>query len=372
MFNKSSLFLILLVVLPIALSSSDLFAKLEKTEEGKTILNTLLIQTKLHGINTADSIKTVLKNSQRDNDSGLEKFQKQAETEKAACAEDIKELRDSLNENISKKYAVEKTASSTDLLKTRKQEYVKELDAELNGFEVYEKEVTEAQKAWTAFYDSMLNSIKSAQENLGKIRELVNAHNPQLATSFAETKAQSTEVLAAEIKSNLEFRFYDTLGMKPILANLLEVATKAINNTQFHKIMKTLDLIDNFLVNRRNNLIEDNEYQSQFAQNLVNSVRDSATSTKSERDIVTGLVSSLDSRLALLNTALVNSKTLVTFAQNVLSARKAICTNFESTYYGHLRRYNNVRLAIAELSNSFDDEYKEFSAFIQSKMNERN
>lgn len=373
MFNKSSLFLIFLVIFPIALSS-DLFAKLEKTNEGKTVLNTLLIQTKLHGINTADSIKTVLKNSQRDNDSSLEKFEKQAETEKAACSADLKELKDSLNENISKKYSVEKTAASTDLLRTRKQDYVKELDTELTGFDAYANEVTEMQKAWTAFYESMLNSIKSAQENLGKIRELVNAHNPQLsaATSFAETKAQSTETLAAEIKSNLEFRFYDTLGMKPILANLLEVASKGISNTQFHKIMKTLDLIENFLVNRRNNLIEDNEYQSQFSANLVNSVRDSATSTKSERDIVVGLVSSLDARLALLNTALTNSQTLVNYAKNVFNARKVICENFETTYYGHLRRYNGVRLAIAELSNSFDDEYRDFSAFIQSKMNERN
>lgn len=371
MFNKSSLFLIFLVVLPIALSS-DLFAKLEKSDEGKTILNTLLIQTKLHGINSADSIKTVLKNSQSNNDSGLEKFQKQAEIEKAACTADLKELRDSLNENISKKYAVEKTATSTELLRNRKQDYVKELDAELSGYETYEKEVQESHKAWTAFYESMINSIKAAQDNLGKIRELVNAHNPQLAASFAQIKSQNKEALAAEIKSNLEFRFYDTLGMKPILSNLLQVATKGFTNTQFHKIMKTLDLIDNFLVNRRNNLIEDNEYQSQYSSNLQNSVRDSATSTKAEKDIVVGLVSSLEARLALLRTATTNAQTLVGYAQNVYTARKTICENFEATYYNHLRRYNNVRLAIAELSNSFDDEYRDFSAFIQSKMNERN
>ncbi len=371
MFNKSSLFLIFLVVLPIALSS-DLFAKLEKSEEGKQIINTMLIQTKLHGNNTPDSIKTVLRSSQTNNDSGLEKFQQQAEASKKACKSDLKELRDSLNENISKKYAVEKTASSTRLLKERKQDYAKELEAELNGFEAYEKEVTASQKAWSTFYDSMLNSIKAAQDNLGKIRQLVNVHNPQLATSFAEMKTESTEVLASEIKSNLEFRFYDTLGMKPILANLLEVANKGISNVQFHKVMKTLDLIDNFLVNRRNNLIEDNEYQSQYADNLVNSVRDSATSTRSEKDIVTGLVSSLDSRHALLTTALSNAQTLVTYSQNVFNARNVICKNFEATYYSHLRRYNNVRLAIAELSNSLDDEYRDFSAFIQRKMNERN
>jgi len=369
MFNKSSLFLIFLVVFPIALSS-DLFAKLEKSEEGKTILNTLLIQTKLHGVNSADSIKTVLKNSQRNNDSGLEKFQRQAETEKTACTNDLKDLNDSLNENISKKYSVEKTASSTELLRNRKQEYVKELDAELKGFETYEKEVTDSHLAWTAFYDSMLNSIKSAQENLGKIRQLVNAQNPQL-TSFAETKSQSTESLAAEIKNNLEFRFYDTLGMKPILANLLEVVSKGISNTQLHKIMKTIDLIDNFLVNRKNNLIEDNEYQSQYSQNLVNSVKDSATSTKSEKDIVVSLIGSLDSRIGLLKTALANSQTLVGYSKSVYGVRKAICENFEATYYSHLKRYNNVRLAIAELSNTFDDEYREFSAFLQSKMIER-
>ena len=366
MFTKSSLFLILLV-LPIALSS-DLFARLEKSDEGKTILNTLLIQTKLHGV-TADSIKTVLNNSQKNNDSGLDKFENQAKVEKASCKADLKDLRDSLNENISKKFAIEKTADSTVLLKTRKEEYVKELDAELNGFSQYEQEITESHKAWTSFYDSMLNSIKSAQENLGKIRGLVNVHNPQLATSFAEV--QNKETILAEIKSNLEFRFYDTLGMKPILTNLLEVVAKGIPAAQYNKIMKTIELIENFLINRRNNLIEDNEYQSQYSSNLTNSIKDSATSTKSEKDIVTGLVSSLDTRIGLLGTALTNAKTLVEYSKSVHAARKAICDNFDSTYYNHLRRYNNVRLAIAELSNTFDDEYKSFTAFIQTKINEK-
>jgi hypothetical protein len=371
MFNKSSLFLIFLVIVPIALSS-DLFAKLEKTQEGKSILNTLMIQTKLNGVNSADSIKTVLNNSQKNNDSGLEKFEARAKVEKEACESDLKSLKESLNENISKKYAIEKTADSTELLKGRKADYSKELQAEIEGFENYEKEITESQKAWTDFYESMRNSIKAAEDNLGKIKELVNAHDPRevASTSFAQIKNKESAI--AEIKSNLEYRYYDTLGMKPILTNLLQVVAKGISAPQYHKIMKTIDMIENFLADRKNNLIEDNEYQAQYSSNLVNSIKDSAASTKNEKDIVDGLVSSLETRLGLLRTSRANSAKLVEYARSVHDARERICQNFEDTYYAHLRRYNNVRLAIAELSNAFDDEYKEFTGFIQRKMIEKN
>ena len=369
MFNKSSLFLILLIV-PIALSS-DLFAKLENTDEGKTILNTLLIQTKLQGI-TADSIKTVLNNSQNNNEASLNKFKEQSEKEQAACDSDKKSLRDSLNESISKRYAIEKTEESTNMLKARKVAYSQELDVELNGYETYKNEVAESQKAWFSYFESMMNSINAANENLAKIRQLVNVNNPHLATSFAQTSNKSRESMINEIKSNLEYRYYDTLGMKPILTGLLEVASKGVDSAQFYKIMKTMDLIDNFLANRKNNLIEDNEYQSQYATNLTNSLNDSATSTKGEKDIVSGIISSLDTRLGLLRTSLNNAQTLVQYAQKVYEARKNICSNFNDTYFTHVRRYNSVRLTIAELSNAFDDEYKSFQAFLQKKMYERN
>merc|ERR1712032_1732141 len=39
-------------------------------------------------------------------------------------------------------------------------------------------------------------------------------------------------------------------------------------------------------------------------------------------------------------------------------------------YFHHVRRYNSVRLTIAELSNTFDEEYKDFESFLQKKMSE--
>jgi len=132
-----------------------------------------------------------------------------------------------------------------------------------------------------------------------------------------------------------------------------------------------MDLIDNFLADRRNNLIEDNEYETTLSASLVNSLNDSVTATKSEEEIVNGLVSSLDTRIGLLSTAVTNAVQLATYAEKVLEARNNICENFSNTYFNHVRRYNDVRLTIAELSNTFDDEYKDFEAFIQKKMIEQ-
>merc|ERR1712222_148858 len=65
-----------------------------------------------------------------------------------------------------------------------------------------------------------------------------------------------------------------------------------------------------------------------------------------------------------------NAVQLATYARNVLEARAAICADFARTYFNHVRRYNSVRLTIAELSNTFDEEYKDFESFLQKKMSE--
>ncbi len=362
MFNKSTLFLIVLI-LPIALSS-DLYSRLENTAEGQSVLNTLLIQTKLQGI-TADAIKTVLSNSQKNNDNSLEKFNEQSEVEKKSCEDDLKSLKSSISENVSKRFSIEKTLESTNLLRDRKTAYVTQLDTEIADYEKYENEVTESVTAWTNFFESMENSIKSALENLVKIRVVVERSNPQNAASFAQT--QSKEAAIAEIRSNLEFRFYDTIGMKPILSNLLEVVSKDVSSVQFYKVSKTLDMIENFLVNRRNNLIEDNEFESQYSTSLKSTLSDSRNSITFEKTLVSDLVSSLDTRVGLLNSSLNNAKTLVSYAENVYNAREKICSSFESKFYSHVRRYSNVRLTIAELYNSLDDEYRDFTSFLQKR-----
>lgn len=363
---KSSLFIIL-VILPIAFSVD--FEKLQASDAGKTVLNTLLIQTKLKGVN-ADSIKTVLEASQVSNKNGLDNFEKQAVVEKEACAADAKTLKASLQEAVSKRYSLEKTNESTGLLKTRKEDYAKSLEAEVGGYTAFLGDIKKGQEAWNSFYDSMAGSIKSAQTNLAKIRAMVEKSNPHTAASFAQV--ESKESMANEIRANLEYRFYDTLGMKPILTGLVEVAAKGITTDQFYKISHTMDLIDNFLADRNNNLIEDNEYENTLNASLTNSINDSVTSTKSELEIVNGLIGSLDTRMGLLGTAVQNAVALSTYARNVLEARVAICADFAKTYFNHVRRYNSVRLTIAELSNTFDEEYKDFESFLQKKMSESN
>lgn len=365
---KSSFFLIL-VILPIALQS-DRLAKLETTDAGKTVLNTLLIQTKLKGVN-AENIRTVLQSSQAQNDNGLQRFEEQSQAEEAACAEDLKTLRSSLQDTVAKRYTLERTNESTSLLKERKSAYAASLQAELDGYNAFLGDVQKGQDAWTAFYQSMLASINSAQQNLQKIRDIVNLANPHNAEAASFAQVKSKESLINEVKSNLEFRFYDTIGMKPILSGLIQVAAKGITTEQYYRVSHTMDLVDNFLADRKNNLIEDNEYETTLNSSLTNSMNDSVSSTRSEMEIVNGLVSSLDTRIGLLGTAVNNAVTLSNYARNVLDARTAICEDFRNTYFAHVRRYNEVRLTIAELSNTFDEEYRDFESFLQRKMSEQ-
>lgn len=350
--------------MPIALTS-DRLAKLDTTEAGRTVLNTLMIQTKLQGVN-ANSIKTVLEATQNSNQNGLDAFEKQAHQETEACQNDHKVLSANHAEAVARRYTLEKAHESNALYKQRENEYAQSLQSEVNGYQAFVADINNSQSAWEAFYNSMMNSIKTAQHNLAQIRTLIAKFNPHNAPSFAEVK--SSESLVNEIKANLEYRFYDTLGMKPILTGLLETAAKGISTDQFYKISHTMDLVDNFLADRRNGLIEDNEYETTLNHALTNSINDSIASTNSNIEIVNGLVSSLDTRMGLLQTAVANAKQLSDYAKNVMHARSQICENFAKTYVNHVARYNNVRLTIAELSNAFEDEYKDFAAFLQRKL----
>merc|ERR1712151_44212 len=363
---KSSLFLIL-CLLPIAFSS-DRLAKLEQTDAGKTVLNTLLIQTKLHGVN-AEAIKTVLKTTADHNDAGIQALEKQGNAEKASCEADAKSLAAGYQDAVQRRFTLERNTQTTSLLRSRKVDYSRALEAEVAGYNTFIKDIEAGQAAWNTFYQAMTGSIESAQKNLGQIRGMVEKSNPHNAASFVEVS--SKESLVNEIKSNLEYRFYDTLGIKPILTGLVEVASKDMTPEQFYNVSKTMDLLSQFLVDRRNNLIEDNEYETTLNGALSNSLTASVTATNSEIQIVKGLVNSLSTRLGLLGNAVRNAVQLATYARNVMDARAAICVNFAQTSFVHLRRYNAVRLTIAELSNTFDEEYKDFESFLQKRMTEQ-
>merc|ERR1712014_299878 len=110
-----------------------------------------------------------------------------------------------------------------------------------------------------------------------------------------------------------------------------------------------MDLLGQFLADRNNNLVEDNEYETTLNGALTNSLTASVTATNSEIQIVDGLVKSLSTRLGLLENAVKNAVTLAGYARKVMEARAAICVDFAATSFVHLRRYNAVRLTIAEL-----------------------
>ena len=363
---KSSLFLIL-CLLPIAFTS-DRLAKLETTDAGKTVLNTLMIQTKLHGVN-AETIRGVLEGATNHNDNAIKSYEQQGNVERAACEADAKVLAAGYQSAVQRRYTLERNTATANLLKSRKVDYAKALEAEVAGYTAFIKDIAAGQEAWNNFYESMMNSIKSAQDNLGQIRTMVEKSNPHNAASFVEVS--SKESMINEIKSNLEYRFYDTLGIKPILTGLVEVASKDMTPEQFYNVSKTMDLLGHFLADRRNNLIEDNEYETTLNGALTNSLNGSVTATSSEIQIVNGLVNSLDTRLGLLGTAVANAVKLAQYSRNVMEARANICVNFAQTAFTHFRRYNQVRLTIAELSNTFDEEYKDFESFLQKKINDQ-
>jgi len=129
----------------------------------------------------------------------LNRFQ-QAHEEIQACENDTKQLKANHQEAIQKRYNLERTNEQTSLLKDRKSEYAKALNAEVEGFNAFIADVQKGEKAWETFYQSMLKSIQDAQSSMEKIRQMISHANPHNA-AFVQVDAAS---LATEIKSDLE------------------------------------------------------------------------------------------------------------------------------------------------------------------------
>ncbi len=218
--NKTALFFICLIA-PIAFAQHDILSLIDKTPEGKEVLDHLFVQTRLMGENLdVPALQQFLKANTDRLASEKKTFEDRATKVAQQCHDDgiaafslVKEQ----HERYAAVSAQVRTAQSVlENIKSMKGRF----DDEEGNLSMFAGFVAKFKSMWAEYY-------QLAQKNQDDVNKTLRAFLTSLrdsskTTSFIELP-QSYHTSLAQIKSKFEYLSVDLKGMAPIAANLLEI-----------------------------------------------------------------------------------------------------------------------------------------------------
>ena len=331
--NKTVLFLIVLVT-PLVFAQHDVLNLLDKTPEGKEMLDNLLIQTKLMGDNLDTvAVNNFLKTNRDRIESEAKASQAWLEGREAECKADRKALADLVANHQDRHLTLKRHLESANRSRSRVSNFSERSREESDNYAKFQNYITENKNSWNKYFETVSTNFKSVQDILKQVLVAGEA-TPTVSsgTAFAQL-SQEYHLSLAEIKMKVDTASVEYTGMGPILSNLVEIMAdpKAVNNPEVMKSIKTLTKsLQDSVRNRLDEIEQENETQKSLFEHLENAFKENVERSKGEVERLTAALKSVDKRITALTSANEHARTLYEQVQNILELRGQECSNYHS------------------------------------------
>lgn len=347
--NKTALFLICLIA-PIAFAQEDILNMLDRTPEGKEVLNHLFVQTKLMGgdldINT---LKTFLK-ANRDNIANEQKAEEaRLKTRVDECHADKKSAKDLAHEHVERELALRRQLAQVKRTQKRSETQSERAVEELNNYKKFEGFVSTNKKAWTDFYKTHQENHKTVEGIFHQILE--NTKQVHQGTAFVELPANYATNMA-QIRMQVESSDVDFNGMGPVVSNLMEIMQnhEAIKKPEVAVAVRSLvqSLIEN-IRDHQEALEEENEHQSALFEHLEKAFQENVSRSEKEVEGIKAVEANLNKRVITLTAAADHAHDLITKVDFIVSKRAEECRHYKSGSGDAAIRHDKINAIISQL-----------------------
>jgi len=342
---------------------------IDKSQEGREILNNLFIQTKMMGaqldIKTVRGLLTFTEDT-------VKQESKNAQVAYAAyvadCTTDAKALTAVLREHQAGELTLKRHLEATRRNIQRRGVFKKRAQEEHDNYKSFEGYIKENEAAWKDFYANAIKNFADVKAFIEKVGESLRAlglkANEVTGTAFVELP-ESYELSLAELSTEFE-NFDSEIEIKPILSNLLEIMADkdAVKNREVIRTLKNLfhTLIE-LLRERQESLENENEHNVNLFSSLVKSFHDNVTRGDNTLAHIDSSIKDLDTKVVKLGVRASKAEELTEKAGTILKLRLEECHGFKQ--YEH---FNTVRAAkmvsiIGELNNIVRDSFSGLSSY---------
>lgn len=349
--NKSVLFLICLIA-PIAFAQQDILNMLDKSPEGKQVLDNLFVQTKLMG----DSLDiATLKNFLKSNRDAVSAEQETLATWKKAkeaeCEGDKKAIADLLHDHHEREFALRRQLESASRAGKRIRTFLERAQEELENYKKFEVYIIDNKKAWNDYFSTASTNFKTVSEVLKQVADAGKSLTPAAGTSFIQLPSNYLTNLA-EIKLSVESIDTEFTGMGPILSNLMEIMADPSANTkpEVHNALRGLarTLIES-VRERVEELEDENEHQKALFEYLEKAFHENVTRSETEVSRLKKAVKRVDGRADSLSKSTEHAKNLASKVENIFTLRKNECHGLQYANSEHAIRSEKISSVITQV-----------------------
>ncbi len=329
--NKTALFLILLIA-PLALAQQDVLNMIDRTPEGKQLLDNLFIQTKLMGDNLdTATIRAFLKTNREKVEAEQTKTAALVQSRISDCNADEQKHADLLKAHTDRQFALKRHVESSIRTNKRVETFAERSAEELENYKKFETYIQEGVDAWKAYFKLASDNFKS----------LITLLRSAISATRASPKAASFVELSEEFHSNLaEMRVQiqsidlEYTGMGPIVNNLLEIMADP-NAAAKPEVRNSVRLLAESLVeyvkDRLEEVEEQHEHQVALFDNLVKTYHENSDRSQKEVTALNDSLKNLNDRLNTLKSAQEHAVALTNKVENIIALRAMECANYKNS-----------------------------------------
>ena len=330
--NKTALFLILLIA-PLALAQQDVLNMIDRTPEGKQLLDNLFIQTKLMGDNLdTATIRAFLKTNREKVEEERNKVAALVQKRLKDCDVEEKKLAELLKAHTDRQFALKRHVDSSKRTNKRVESFTERSTEELENYKKFETYIQEGVDAWKAYF-------KVASDNFKNLQTLLKS---AITATKATPKAASFVELSEEYHSNFaEMRVQvqsidlEYTGMGPIVSNLMEIMAdpNAAAKPEVRNSVRLLaESLEEYVRDRLDEVEEQHEHQVALFDNLVKTYHENSDRSQKEVNALGESLTSLNGRLATLSSAYDHAVVLTAKVENVISLRNKECAHYKNSH----------------------------------------
>jgi hypothetical protein len=347
--NKTALFLICLIF-PIAFAQEDVLNMIDKTPEGKEMLDHLFIQTKLMGESLDINALGQFLRTNRDRLAAEQKERREhAASEQGACKAHHSEIRSLLHDHQARELSLRRQLEAVKRTSKRAENHVERASDELDNYKKFEHFIQNNKAAWVKYY----TTYKASYEAANKIFAGVLAVTKKAGASFVQLPADYESSLS-QMKMEVESSEFDFMGMGPVVSNLMEIMSNSNAMIKPDVVMKVRGVVESLqeAESERWEAVEDeNEHQSALFEHLEKAFHENIERSNKEVSGTKVAADAISKRRDALNGAADHAGNLAGRVESIGSLRAHECRKLKNGNRHSVVRVEKINSIIAELSD---------------------
>jgi hypothetical protein len=363
--NKTALFLILLIA-PLTFCQSEVLELIDKTPEGKEVIDTLFVQMKLMGsqldsATVKNLFSTMEKAAEDEKKNTLAKFGPFAD----ACDQDKKTLGQLAADHVEKEFGIKRSLENAKRVFDAKKVNLDRTDEEYDNYNKFKLINDDNKERGLKHLKDELENLKVVKGNLEKIKDIVKGKPEEEAASFVQLGERYHMVLA-EVKTDVENLKNDSTGLQPIISNLVEimqdanasmkpevrVSIRGIINNLKEKVRDRIDQVEE-------ELIQITETFDRLGQAFDANVKRGKDAKEQLKKILEKLTDKIDS----LQKGHEHAVSLTEKVKSIMALRMKECRLYKETLQFANVREEKVKAAVGEAKGVFATHENGFGAY---------